>query len=85
MPVPPSELTAEITIHDEGQEDAPFVQAALRAASSSGLALEAGPAATALSGPRDEVLEGMEAVIRAAVGAGGQRLSIVIEAPSQTR
>jgi uncharacterized protein YqgV (UPF0045/DUF77 family) len=86
MPVPPSELTAEITVEDSGEaEESPAIAAAREAASASGIAWDTGPATTALSGARAEVLTALTQVIEAAVETGAARLTIAIEAPSQSR
>lgn len=86
MPVPPAEVTAEVTIHDERSEsEASAVRAGIEVAKASGLALEAGPDTTALSGGRAEVLEALRDVISAALDASAPRISITIEAQTQTR
>jgi hypothetical protein len=79
MPVPPAELTAEYSI--EGPEEART--AALDAAAPSGLAREAGPGVTALSGAREEVLVTLREAVLAALDAGAWRFEIKLEAPTE--
>jgi len=58
----------------------PHVQAALDAAEASGLQVEFGPFGTALSGDDEaEVLATVDAVVRAAVGAGASRVVVQVE------
>jgi hypothetical protein len=79
MPVPPAELTAEYSI--EGPEEARA--ATLDAAAPSGLAREAGPGVTALSGSREEVLGALREAVLAALDAGAWRLEVNLEAPAE--
>jgi hypothetical protein len=81
MPVPPAELTAEITV--AGPHAART--AAREAGGASGLALDAGPGETMLSGSRAAVLAALDAVVRAALDAGAHELDVRLEAPSQSR
>ena len=81
MPVPPAELTAEYSI--EGPQEA--LAAALDIAGPSGLAREAGPGVTALSGSRPEVLDALREVVSAALDAGAWRLHVRLEAPADVR
>ena len=81
MPVPPAELTAEFSI--EGPVEA--VDAARDVAGPSGLAREAGPGVTALSGNRAEVLATLADVVLAALDAGARRFDVRLEAPAETR
>ena len=81
MPVPPAELTAEYSI--EGPEEA--LAAALDVAGPSGLAREAGPGVTALSGSRGQVLSTLGDVVTAALDAGARRFDVRLEAPAETR
>ena len=81
MPVPPAELTAEYRI--DGPDEA--VTAALDIAGPTGLAREAGPGITALSGSREEVLDALAAVVRAAFDAGARALEVRFEAPTEAR
>ena len=81
MPVPPAELTAEYSI--EGPEEAR--EAALDVAGPSGLAREAGPGVTALSGSRAEVLGTLGDVVLAALDAGAWRFDVKLEAPAESR
>ena len=79
MPVPPAELTAEYSI--EGPEEA--AEAALDVAALSGLAREAGPGVTALSGSREDVMGALREVVMAALDAGAFRLDVKLEAPAE--
>jgi uncharacterized protein YqgV (UPF0045/DUF77 family) len=72
MPVAPAELTAEYRI--DGPAEA--VAAALDVAGPSGLAREAGPGVTALSGDREAVLELLEEVVLAALDAGAHEIDV---------
>jgi hypothetical protein len=81
MPVPPAELTAEYTI--EGPDEA--VEAALDVAGDSGLAREAGPGVTALSGSREAVMETLREVVMVALDGGASRLDVRFEAPAESR
>jgi hypothetical protein len=72
MPVAPAELTAEYEI--DGPEEA--VAAALAVAGPTGLAREAGPGVTALSGSREEVLAALDGVIAAGLDAGAHEIGI---------
>jgi hypothetical protein len=81
VPVPPAELTAEYSI--EGPQEA--LAAALDVAAPSGLAREAGPGVTALSGSRPEVLDALRDVVMAALDAGAWRLDVRLEAPADVR
>jgi hypothetical protein len=81
MPVPPAELTAEYSI--EGPDEAR--EAALDVAGPSGLAREAGPGVTALSGSRTEVLGTLGDVVLAALDAGAWRFDVKLEAPAESR
>lgn len=72
MPVPPAELTAEYRI--DGPEEA--IAAALDVAGPTGLAREAGPGATALTGAREPVLRALEAVVTAALDAGAHEVDV---------
>jgi uncharacterized protein YqgV (UPF0045/DUF77 family) len=81
MPVPPAELTAEYAI--EGPDEA--VAAALDVAAPTGLAREAGPGVTALSGSREAVLGALREVVLVALDAGATRLDVRLEAPADVR
>jgi hypothetical protein len=80
MPVPPAELTVELTI--DGPDAAR--EAARAAAAPSGLAREAGEQ-TLLSGAREEVLATLGEVIRAALEAGAHTVDVRLEAPTEAR
>jgi hypothetical protein len=81
MPVPPAELTAEFSI--EGPVEA--VDAARDVAGPSGIAREAGPGVTALSGSREQVLATLADVVLASLDAGARRFDVRLEAPAETR
>jgi uncharacterized protein YqgV (UPF0045/DUF77 family) len=81
MPVPPAELTAQYTV--EGGE--PARDAARAAATATGLARDAGPRETALSGARDEVVGALAAVVDAAFAAGARRMDVRLDAPTEAR
>ena len=72
MPVPPAELTAEYRIG--GPDEA--VTAALDVAGPTGLAREAGPGVTALSGSREAVLGALDDVVMAALDAGAHEIDV---------
>jgi hypothetical protein len=81
MPVPPAELTVQLTF--DGPEAA---KAAARAAAApSGLAREAGPDATLLAGPRAEVLAVLADALAAALKAGAHTVDVRLEAPTESR
>jgi hypothetical protein len=82
VPVPPAELTAEVTV-DAGR-DRPgdeAIRAGREAAAGTGLALDTGPATTALSGGRGEVLDGLRRVLDAALSAGAGTVDVRVEVP----
>ena len=78
-----AELSAELTIvpsrEAEGSPQSQ-IEAAKEAASDSGLAHEAGPETTVLSGGRAEVLEAMRKVIEASLDAGAHAVQVKLEA-----
>ena len=78
-----AELSAELTIVPSREaEESPQsqIEAAKEAASDSGLAHEAGPETTVLSGGRSEVLEAMRKVIEASLDAGAHAVQVKLEA-----
>jgi uncharacterized protein YqgV (UPF0045/DUF77 family) len=81
VPVPPAELSAHFTI--AGPDKA--LEAARAAASSSGIAHEAGPAETLLGGSRADVLATLDDVLSAALDAGAYRIDVRLEAPTESR
>ena len=82
MPVPPAELTAELTIAPEHDR---AVRAGREAAVQTGLALDAGPTTTALSGARREVLDALSRVLDAALSAGATTVEVKLEIPRDAR
>jgi uncharacterized protein YqgV (UPF0045/DUF77 family) len=81
VPVPPAELTAELTV--SGPDAA---RSALReVAAASGLALDAGPGETMLSGSRAAVLGALGDAVQAALDAGAHGLDVRLEAPTESR
>jgi uncharacterized protein YqgV (UPF0045/DUF77 family) len=70
-------LQAEFTIEPfvEGSPG-PHVRAAVEAAQAAGLSVEFGPFGTSMSGDDDAVLRAVDAVARAAIGAGATRVSL---------
>jgi hypothetical protein len=81
VPVPPAELSVQLTI--DGPDAA---KAAGRAAAApSGLAREAGPEQTLLSGSRAEVLSLLGDVLGAALDAGAHLIDVRVEAPTEAR
>jgi uncharacterized protein YqgV (UPF0045/DUF77 family) len=86
MPVPPAELTAEFTVDSGSLEiDGPAVAAARAAAARSGLARDAGPATTALSGAKAEVLDALRTALEAALAAGAMTVDVRLEVPRSVR
>jgi uncharacterized protein YqgV (UPF0045/DUF77 family) len=81
VPVPPAELSAHFTI--AGPDEA--LDAARAVASASGLAHEAGPGETLLSGSRAGVLATLGDVVSAALDAGAYRIDVRLEAPTESR
>jgi uncharacterized protein YqgV (UPF0045/DUF77 family) len=82
VPVPPAELTAEFTIDPADRE---AVRAGRQAAIESGLALDAGPDTTALSGARREVLDALHRVVDAAIDAGTATVEVRLQVPRDVR
>jgi uncharacterized protein YqgV (UPF0045/DUF77 family) len=78
-----AEISAELTIVTSREaEKSPQeqIEAAKQAASNSGLAHEAGPETTVLSGDRSEVLEATRKVIEASLDAGAHVVEVKVEA-----
>jgi hypothetical protein len=82
MPVPPAELSAEFTIDPAGGE---ALRAGRRVAIESGLAIDAGPDATALSGARHEVLDALHRILDAALDAGAATVEVTLRVPRDVR
>ena len=72
-------LTAEFTVEPfvEG-EPGPHVQAAVEAALQSGLTVDVGPFGTSVSGDDAAVLATVDAILRAAIGAGATRVVLQV-------
>jgi len=72
-------LTVEFTVEPfvEG-EPGPHVLAAVEAAERSGLAVDVGPFGTTVTGDDEVLLAVVDAVVRAAVGAGATRVSLQV-------
>lgn len=88
MPVPPPELTAEVTVETvSGGERSPREQLATvwETAETSGLASESGPESRILSGREEEVLAALDATLRAALEAGARGVDVRVERPSEVR
>jgi uncharacterized protein YqgV (UPF0045/DUF77 family) len=81
MPVPPAELSAHFTV--SGPSSA--AEAARATAASSGIAHDAGPGETLLSGSRAEVLAALDATVSAALDARAHRIEVRLEAPTESR
>jgi uncharacterized protein YqgV (UPF0045/DUF77 family) len=78
-----AEISAELTVVPSREaEKSPQeqIEAAKRAASDSGLAHEAGPETTVVSGGRSEVLEATRKVIEASLDAGAHAVQVKVEA-----
>ena len=56
----------------------PHVQAAVDAAEALGLTVEFGPFGTTLTGPDDVVVDAVDQVVRAALGAGATRVALQV-------
>jgi hypothetical protein len=82
VPVPPAELTAEFTIDPA---DRGAIRAGRQAAIESGLALDAGPETTALSGARRQVLDALHRVLDAALDAGAATVEVRLQVPHDAR
>ena len=70
-------LQVEFTVEPFVQgSPGPHVQAAVAAAEASGLDVEFGPFGTVVAGPDEAVLGAVDAIMRAAIGAGASRVSL---------
>ena len=81
-----AELNAELkVVPSETAETSPQeqVEAAKKAAGESGLAHEAGPETTILTGGRREVLEAVTKVVEASLDAGARAVEMKIEAQGE--
>jgi uncharacterized protein YqgV (UPF0045/DUF77 family) len=73
-------LQVEFTVEPFVQgSPGPHVRAAVAAAESAGLDVEFGPFGTSVSGGDDAVLDAVDGIVRAAIGAGATRVSLQIE------
>ncbi|HET9739879.1 MAG TPA: hypothetical protein VFP78_17310 [Solirubrobacteraceae bacterium] len=80
MPVPPAELTVQLTI--DGPDAAK--EAGRAAAAPSGVAREAG-AETLLAGSRADVLAALSDTLAAALQAGAHAIEVRLETPPESR
>jgi uncharacterized protein YqgV (UPF0045/DUF77 family) len=72
-------LRVEFTIEPFAQGDlGPHVRAAVDATERSGLAVELGPAVTAVSGDEEAVLTAVDGIVRAATADGATRVSLQV-------
>jgi uncharacterized protein YqgV (UPF0045/DUF77 family) len=81
-----ADLNAELKVVPSKDADRPpreQIEAAKRAAGESGLAREAGPETTMLSGERHEVLEAAIRVVEASLDAGARAVEVKIEAQGE--
>jgi uncharacterized protein YqgV (UPF0045/DUF77 family) len=76
-------LTVEFTVEPfvEG-EPGPHVRAAVDTALRSGLAVDVGPFGTSVSGDDAAVLATVDAILRAAIGAGATRVVLQVVRPT---
>jgi uncharacterized protein YqgV (UPF0045/DUF77 family) len=77
-----AEISAELSVVTSAEaEKSPReqIEAAKQAASDSGLAHEAGPETTVLSGERSEVLDATRKVIEASLDAGAHVVQVKVE------
>jgi uncharacterized protein YqgV (UPF0045/DUF77 family) len=77
MPVPPAEVTAEITLESGSGSIGDLVEAA----GASGLAVDVGPGVTGLSGDKDRVVQALVAVLEAAIESGARSVHIDLQIP----
>jgi uncharacterized protein YqgV (UPF0045/DUF77 family) len=76
-------LTVEFTVEPFVEGDpGPHVRAAVEAAERSGLAVDVGPFGTTVTGDDEHALAVVDAVVRAAVGAGATRVSLQVVRPT---
>ena len=75
-------LTVEFTVEPfvEGSPG-PHVTAAVAAAASAGLQVDFGPFGTSVTGPDSAVLDAVDAIVRASIGAGAVRVSLQVGRP----
>jgi uncharacterized protein YqgV (UPF0045/DUF77 family) len=78
VPVPPAEVTIA-----PGEDRA--VRAGRQAAAETGLALDAGPTTTALSGTRQEILDALRGALDAALCTGATTVEVKLEFPRDAR
>jgi hypothetical protein len=81
VPVPPAELSAHFTIAGPAEAR----DAARRAAAPSGVARDAGPDETLLSGSRAAVLAALGDAVVAALDAGAHGIDVRLDAPTEAR
>lgn len=81
-----AELNAELKVvpsNDAGESPQEQVEAAKKAAGESGLAREAGPETTMLTGGRREVLQAVIKVVEASLDAGAHAVEVRVEAEGE--
>ena len=85
-PAGPAEVVAEFTIQPfvEGRME-PHVEAGVRAARASGLAIEVGPFGTGLAGSRADVLDAFTRVMEAAIEAGARSIQVKLRVATEAR
>jgi uncharacterized protein YqgV (UPF0045/DUF77 family) len=85
VPAGPREVVAEFTIQPfiEGRME-PHVEAGVKAARDSGLAVEVGPFGTGLAGGRAEVLQALSRVMDAAIEAGARSIQVKVRVATES-
>ena len=78
-------MVIELTIHAAEEGNGAPVEAGVRTARESGLAIDIGPGGTGLAGSRNEVLEALAQVLEAALESGARSIDVKVEVPSESR
>lgn len=76
----PVSVELKVVTSDKAGNPQDQVAAAMRAAGAAGLAHEAGPETTIISGNREEVLQAAKETVEAALDAGARAVEIKVEA-----